>query len=280
MNLASPTSQPFNFSELADTRKSAWEVLVGLRGKFAENWGAELAVGRGIAAYSGYGREAFRALVSIRYDFDFARQRQTLLVDTDGDGIPDSQDACPLQPGPAEYDGCPDTDGDQVPDNVDKCPNEPGPAANAGCPYPGPPYVVVEPDRIHLRGSVLFGSGEALIHKQSYPLLDELSAVLKSRPDLKLVTVEGHTDNRGGHAFNQELSERRARAVVDYLMRKGIQPQRLSSRGYGYDRPIASNADALGRAKNRRVEFRIESRPATPPTPRSAKATVPPIVDQ
>jgi len=119
-----------------------------------------------------------------------------------------------------------------------------------------------------------------MIHKQSYPLLDELSSVLKSRPDLKQVTVEGHTDNRGGHAYNQELSERRARAVVDYLMRKGIQSQRLSSRGYGYDRPIASNADALGRAKNRRVEFRIEGKPATPPTPRSAKATVPPIVDQ
>jgi len=279
MNLASPTAQPFTFSEFADTRKSAWEVLIGLRSKFADNWGAELAVGRGLAVHSGYGREAFRALASIRYDFDFPRQRPSLLVDSDGDGIADSEDACPNQPGLAEFDGCPDTDGDQVPDNVDKCPNEPGPALNAGCPY-APPYVVIEPDWIDVRGSVLFDSGAAVIQKQSFPLLDELAAVLKSRPDINLMTVEGHTDNRGGHAFNHDLSERRARSVVDYLQQKGIQPQRLRSRGYGYDRPIASNADALGRAKNRRVEFQIEKKPAAPPLgPRAAQAS-PPIVDQ
>ncbi len=280
MNLASPTSQPFTFAEFVDTRKSAWEVLVGLRGKFADNWGAELAVGRGLAVHPGYGREAFRALASIRYDFDFARQRPSLLVDSDGDGIPDSEDACPNQPGPAEYDGCPDTDGDQVPDNLDKCPTVPGPAENAGCPYEGPPYVVVEPDWIHVRGSVLFSSGAAVIHKQSLPLLDELAAVLKGRPDLSSVTVEGHTDDRGGHAYNQELSERRAKAVVDYLVHKGIQPARLASRGYGYDKPIASNADALGRARNRRVEFRIERKPPPGEAPRAAQASSPPIVDQ
>src|SRR5262249_41164902 len=62
MNLLSPTSQPFTLSEFADQRKSAWEILGGLRAKFAKNWGAELAVGRGLAVHPGYGREAFRAL--------------------------------------------------------------------------------------------------------------------------------------------------------------------------------------------------------------------------
>ena len=282
MNLASPTSQPFSLSEFVDTRKSVWEMLIGLRSKFADNWGAELAVGRGVAVHSGYGREAFRALASIRYDFDIVGQRPSLLADSDGDGIPDSEDACPNQPGLAEFDGCPDTDGDQVPDNVDKCPNEPGPAENAGCPY-GPPYIVIEPDWIHVRGSVLFDSGAAVIQKQSFPLLDELAAVLKSRPDIPLVTVKGHTDNRGGHAYNQDLSERRAKSVLDYLEHKGIQAQRLKSRGYGYDRPIASNEDALGRAKNRRVEFQIERKSAAlpPGAPRAAQASPPPpIVDQ
>src|SRR5262249_44782008 len=143
MNLSSPASQPFALSEFADRRKSAWEILGGLRAKFAKDWGAELAMGRGLAVHPGYGREAFRALVSIRYDFDMTR-RSPLLVDTDGDGIPDSEDACPNQPGPREYDGCPDTDGDQIPDNLDKCPTVPGPAENAGCPYE-PPYIVLEP---------------------------------------------------------------------------------------------------------------------------------------
>ena len=93
----------------------------------------------------------------------------------------------------------------------------------------------------------------------------------------------GHTDNRGGHAYNQDLSERRAKSVLDYLEHKGIQAQRLKSRGYGYDRPIASNEDALGRAKNRRVEFQIERKPAAlpPGAPRAAQASPPPpIVDQ
>ncbi len=256
MNLATPTASPFTLSEFADQRKSAWELLLGLRSKFAEHWGAELAIARGIAAHSGYEREAFRAIASIRYDFDLAAHGSGLLADSDGDGVPDSEDACPTQPGPAEYDGCPDSDGDQVPDNLDKCPNEPGPAENGGCPW-GPPYVVLEGSQIRLRGDVLFDLGQANIQKQSFPLLDEVAALLKGRPDIALLEVEGHTDNRGGHSYNQDLSERRAKAVVDYLVRKGVEKRRLRSRGFAFDRPVASNADALGRAKNRRVEFQV-----------------------
>jgi len=256
MNLATPTTSPFSFGEFADQRKSVWEVLLGLRSKFAEHWGAELAMGRGIAVHPGYAREAFRAIASIRYDIDLAAHPSGLLADSDGDGVPDSEDACPMQPGPAEFDGCPDSDGDQVPDNVDKCPNEPGPADNRGCPL-GPPFVVLEGSQIRLRGNVLFDLGRANIQKQSFPLLDEVAALLKSRPDINLLEVEGHTDNRGARAYNQDLSDGRAKAVVDYLVKKGVPQRRLRSRGFAFDRPVASNADALGRAKNRRVEFQI-----------------------
>jgi len=256
MNLAMPTASPFSLGELADERKSAWEALIGLRSKFAEHWGAELAMGRGIAVHPGYAREAFRAIASIRNDFDFSARRPSLLADSDGDGIPDSEDACPTQPGLAEFDGCPDSDGDQIPDNVDKCPKEPGPAENGGCPL-GPPFVVLEGAQIRLRGSVVFDLGQATIQKQSFPVLDEVAAVLKSRPEIELLEVEGHTDNRGGRAYNQDLSERRARAVLDYLVKHGVQQRRLRSRGFAYDRPLTSNEDALGRAKNRRVEFQI-----------------------
>jgi outer membrane protein OmpA-like peptidoglycan-associated protein len=261
MQMATPTSGPFTLAEFADTNKAPWEVLGGLRGKFSERWGAELAVGRGIAAHSGYGRETFRALASIRYEFDLTARR-VLWADSDGDGIADSEDACPNQPGPAEYDGCPDTDGDQVPDNLDKCPTVPGPAANGGCPYLGPPYIVLHKDRIEMRGSVLFDLGQAVIQKQSFPLLDELAALLKSKPEIDPLTVEGHTDNRGGRGYNQDLSERRAKAVVDYLVKKSIQARRLRSRGFGFDQPVASNSDALGRAQNRRVAFQINKAPA------------------
>src|SRR5215831_12892037 len=257
INLATPTAAPFALSEFADQRKSAWEVLFGLRSKFGSRWGAELAMGRGIAVHSGYAREGFRAMASLRYDFDLTAHPPGLLADADGDGIPDSEDACPNQPGLAEFDGCPDTDGDQVPDNVDKCPKEPGPAENDGCPL-GPPYVVLENDQIHLRGSVLFNLGQAIIQKQSFPLLDEMAALLKSKPDIELLEIGGHTDNRGGRPYNQDLSERRASAVVEYLAKKGVQRGRLTSHGFAFDRPIASNQDALGRAKNRRVEFQIQ----------------------
>ena len=108
-----------------------------------------------------------------------------------------------------------------------------------------------------MRGSVLFDLGQATIHKQSFPLLDEMAALLRSRPDIDLLEVDGHTDNRGGREYNQDLSDRRARAVVEYLVKRGVQQRRLRSHGFAFDRPIASNADALGRAKNRRVEFQI-----------------------
>lgn len=257
MNLATPASAPFTFDQ-AYLYKTVWDVLVGLRGKFSPHWGAQLALARGIALHPGYGREAFRFLAAIRYEFEpLGQARSELWADSDGDGIPDPQDACPAQPGLPEFDGCPDRDGDQVPDNVDKCPDKPGPAENDGCPYDQPPFVILEADRIRIRGSILFDTGQAKIQKQSMPLLDELAELLKKEGKVGPVQVEGHTDNHGGRPFNLELSQRRANAVLQYLVNKGIDGQRLRSQGFGYDRPIATNDTALGRARNRRVEFTL-----------------------
>ena len=77
------------------------------------------------------------------------------------------------------------------------------------------------------------------------------------RPDLRAV-VEGHTDSIGGPITNQLISEERARAVVDYLVEVGVDPDRLSTIGYGEERPIASNNTSSGRAQNRRIEFNVE----------------------
>lgn len=281
MHLATPASAPFNFRD-ADSLKTPWEVLVGARAHVAGPWGVELNLGRGLSGNSGYGREAFRVMVALRYDETFldsdgdgvpdTRDRCPLELedpdgfadndgcpdpDNDGDGIVDGEDACTDKAGPKENDGCPDTDTDDVPDNADDCPDQEGPPENNGCPYDNPPFVIVESDRIRIKGNILFETGAAKIQKQSFKILDEVAEVLLKNPTLGPVLVEGHTDNRGSRAINVDLSQRRARAVMDYLIGKGVERKRLSAKGFGFERPIATNDTALGRAKNRRVEFRL-----------------------
>lgn len=110
--------------------------------------------------------------------------------------------------------------------------------------------------RIVLRG-IHFKSGSAEILPESYPILDEAAKILKENPTI-IVEVQGHTDSRGSARYNLKLSQRRAEAVVKYLVEKhGIDPKRLIPKGYGESRPIASNATPEGRALNRRVEFKI-----------------------
>jgi OOP family OmpA-OmpF porin len=84
--------------------------------------------------------------------------------------------------------------------------------------------------------------------------LDGVVAVLKRNPTLR-VEIQGHTDNIGSEASNRKLSENRARAVMEYLVKKGVEAERLSAAGYGSSRPIASNDTLEGRARNRRVEL-------------------------
>ena len=107
-----------------------------------------------------------------------------------------------------------------------------------------------------------FETGTAEIKSQSFSLLDEVVGVLNDMPDNRMA-VQGHTDNRGSPAYNRELSQRRAQAVVKYLTDKGIAPERLDAKGFGPDRPVSSNETADGRAQNRRVEFKV-LQPAPP----------------
>lgn len=102
--------------------------------------------------------------------------------------------------------------------------------------------------------NILFAQGKSEIQQKSYPELDKLVSLLNSKPTMK-IEVHGHTNNVG--TMNQEISEDRAKAVVDYLVSKGIRASRLSYKGFGDTKPIASNDTEEGRAKNRRVEFVI-----------------------
>jgi outer membrane protein OmpA-like peptidoglycan-associated protein len=187
--------------------------------------------------------------------------------DIDGDGIPNKLDQCPEDAEDRDRfqdgDGCPDPDNDSdgIPDTVDECPIDPetknGFLDEDGCPDDPNEKVVVTKNKIIITEPVYFATGKDTILKQSYPILNEVARVLEENPRIKLVRVEGHTDDRGNDDMNQKLSQRRANSVRTYLINKGIDRDRLEAVGYGETRPIAENETGEGRAKNRRVEFII-----------------------
>ncbi|MGD9245476.1 MAG: OmpA family protein [Desulfobacterales bacterium] len=167
------------------------------------------------------------------------------VLDSDGDGVTDDLDRCPDTPKGVTVDtkGCPlDSDGDGVADYLDKCPNTPkGATVDArGCWT----YAAV----------VMYDINSAEIKSEAYPMLDEAVSILKKNPEIK-VEIDGHTDNTGSAAYNMNLSERRAKAVMKYFVDKGVEAERLSTKGFGFTKPAASNKTKEGRAKNRRVEL-------------------------
>ncbi len=133
-----------------------------------------------------------------------------------------------------------DSDGDGVTDDKDQCPNTPmGATVDArGCWT----YAAL----------VLFGFDSAEIKSEAYPMLNEAVVILKKNTDLN-VEVDGHTDNIGPAEYNIILSERRANAVMEYFVDKGVEAERLTIKGFGLTMPAVSNDTEEGRAKNRRV---------------------------
>lgn len=118
--------------------------------------------------------------------------------------------------------------------------------------------VRVEVGQVLLQDTIYFDTGKSTLREASTPILDEVAAALRAHPEIVRVEVGGHTDPIGGVPFNMELSRRRARAVVDALVQRGVAPERLVPRGYGPTRPRHDNGTADGRAANRRVEFVVE----------------------
>jgi outer membrane protein OmpA-like peptidoglycan-associated protein len=184
-----------------------------------------------------------------------------IVPDTDGDGLNDKLDRCPKVPGPKDKEGCPDRDDDGIPDHIDKCPDKPGPAENDGCPSKAHVKVTVKQRSLQLREKIHFEFGKAKIKRQSHSILDQVAATLKQHPEIKKLRVEGHTDSKGSSAYNQGLSQRRAQAVVEYLVKQGgVDRDRLVAKGFGEEKPVASNATSRGRSMNRRVEMIILER--------------------
>ena len=179
--------------------------------------------------------------------------------DGDDDGIPDQLDKCPNTPWGSEVDetGCSkepvvtrlirkksdslDTDSDGVLDPLDKCPHTPQTA-------------MVDEKGCWATHDILFGFDSTEIKPQYHSALEVIIAVLKQNPDLK-IEIQGNTDNMGPESYNQMLSEKRALAVKEFMVNKGIESERLKAVGFGATRNVASNEDDTGRALNRRIEF-------------------------
>ena len=205
--------------------------------------------------------------------------------DSDQDGLFDDQDQCPTEAGPVENKGCPwgDQDHDEVLDKDDACPTEAGPAANKGCPYPdqdhdgvldkddacpltpGPAAnkgcPVLKPAEIKVLKTAFanleFQTNKDVIKPGSLPSLHELAALLVEKPEFRL-RLSGYTDNVGTPAANLLLAKKRAMAVQRYLVQQGVPAGHIRPEWFGRARPVASNATPAGRARNRRVEMKVQ----------------------
>ena len=124
-------------------------------------------------------------------------------------------------------------------------------------PAPAPRVEVIRTNKIH------FQFDKSDIKPASYPVIDEIIATIKGRPEVTSVRVEGHTDSVGSDAYNQALSERRAASVREYLVTHGISSDKVTSAGMGEGSPIADNSTKAGRAENRRTEFHLQLAPGS-----------------
>ncbi|MGH8529517.1 MAG: OmpA family protein [Nevskiales bacterium] len=212
---------------------------------------ASVNVGAGvIKPFNDHGA-AFRAEARYLYHFD----------DKDGNDdpadirlvagitVPLTAKPVPLPPPPPPPTAV-DSDGDGVVDEKDKCPG-----TLAGVKVDGDGCAV--PQVLKLNG-VSFDFDSVRVGKNARTILDEVSEGIKGQPSMQ-VEIAGHTDNYGDETYNQQLSERRAKAVRDYLVEKGAPDANFTSKGYGEAEPVVANDTEDGREENRRVEFRILS---------------------
>lgn len=185
--------------------------------------------------------------------------------DNDRDGLNDDVDQCPNDPedydGFQDDDGCPDPDNDQdrILDDNDRCPDEPetynGSEDEDGCPDRG--LVVLEENQLVILEKIYFETNSAVIMRRSLPVIEAVAATLSGNPQIRLLEVQGHADERGNDDHNLRLTRDRAASVVEALVQRGVDRSRVQSAGYGELCPIDPAHNAAAWDQNRRVEFTI-----------------------
>ena len=184
--------------------------------------------------------------------------------DRDGDGLVDSVDNCPDQPetvdGFTDEDGCPelDGDGDGVPFERDICPREAiypeqDPRYSDGCPK----LAALAGERITVADPVFFEEASVRILPGAIPVLNAVYQEIVDHPEVMNLLIEGHTNNNGSARYNYDLAERRARAVAEWLVDKGVDRNLLIHKGYGFDRPLLPHSHPDAKTVNRRVVFTV-----------------------
>ncbi|MES1205571.1 MAG: OmpA family protein, partial [Pseudomonadota bacterium] len=183
------------------------------------------------------------------------------------DGVDETDDACPLEAGRPVNKGCPDKDrdGDGVVDRADNCPDEVGTKENSGC--KAKQLARLTDSGIEISETVYFKVDRGIIQRKSFLLLENVAQVIRNHPEVGGIRIEGHTDSRGDDGHNQVLSENRAKAVLEFLVQKGVPRTRLTARGLGETQPLGDNRTATGRGKNRRVVFAKDGGAATGASP-------------
>ncbi len=258
LTASTPAAAPFAIGSPA--YKTPLELLLGLRFALPAGLEARLMGGTGLALESGFGRPGLRLATTIGYAWPTrpsvrlparATPREQPARPVDGRLL---ARRAPCKPVPCEPVACEPVACEPVPCEPQEPPE---PVVDT---QKGPPYAVVDRDTIQLREQIHFDLGQATVQSSSLPVLDDVISVLEEHPEILRIRIDGHTDSSGSADFNMGLSQRRAQAVVDYLVSKGIEAGRLSARGFGQTQPIDTNETPAGRARNRRVEVTILER--------------------
>jgi outer membrane protein OmpA-like peptidoglycan-associated protein len=186
-------------------------------------------------------------------------------LDNDHDGIADVKDKCPNDAEDKDSfedeDGCPDPDNDKdgIPDKEDLCPNEAetmnGYADHDGC--PDAQQIRVVGDKIVLDDRVHFMINSHIIRRISFDLLERLAKLINEHPEYVHIEIQGHTDERGPTWYNERLSQTRAASVMAFLVKSGVNAERLSAKGFGQSKPLVQKRTEYAYYMNRRVEFEI-----------------------
>ena len=185
--------------------------------------------------------------------------------DRDGDGMRDDVDQCPDEPEDfdnfSDEDGCPDPDNDQdrILDPQDSCPNDPetynGHQDEDGCPDRG--TVIIEENQIVILDKIYFETDSAEIQQRSFPIIEAVAATLGGNPQIQLIEIQGHADERSADEYNIRLTRDRAASVLEAIAQRGVARERLRSAGYGERCPVDPRHNDTAWEANRRVEFKI-----------------------
>jgi outer membrane protein OmpA-like peptidoglycan-associated protein len=223
-------------------------------------------VGPGVT--QGYGMADVTAFLQVGAKTMPRKLEVACITDADGDAVSDCYDVCPYKAedvdGFQDADGCPDldNDNDSIADAEDACINRPEVFNDYedtdGCPDEVASAVAVEQNEIVLFDKIYFEYDRAELRPVSQRVLDQVAQTLKDHPEIGVVELDGHADERGTQWYNVELSKQRGESVRNYLIGQGIDPARLTVMAYGEEMPAVPNAsDEAEYAQNRRVQLKV-----------------------